>query len=61
MLVRQGIESSYDRDRRKARNRLERTIVQEKDAVVPGIEVTYLELDPHLFELDSNFQTTHET
>ena len=48
----QGIESSYDRDRRKTSERLGRMFAAqpESEAVIPGIEVAYLELDLQLWD-----------
>lgn len=50
ILACQGIESSDARDRRKAMRRLERMFVVETTTPIPGMEVTYLELDPKLWE-----------
>ena len=52
VLAFQGIESSYDRDRRKTRERLELMFVAQPESgvAVQGIEVSYLELDPQLWD-----------
>ncbi len=50
ILACQGIESSYDRHLRKTKERLERMFVAETTTPIPGMEVTYLELDPKLWE-----------
>jgi hypothetical protein len=52
ILASKGIESSYDRDCRKAQERLERMFAAqpESEVVIPGIEVAYLELDPRLWD-----------
>lgn len=50
ILTASGIESSYDRDRRKAAQRRQEMFKAERTTPIPGIEVTYLELDPSLWE-----------
>ena len=50
ILASRGIESSNDRDHRRAKQRREGTPKVEAEATVPGIEVTYLELDPRVWE-----------
>jgi hypothetical protein len=49
ILARSGIESSYARDRRRAKQRVERLGAGQLASVspLPGIEVSYLEFDPH--------------
>lgn len=50
ILAVKGIESSYHRDRRNAAQRRLEMFKAERASVIPGIEVTYLELDPSLWE-----------
>lgn len=50
ILARQGIESSYNRHLRKTKERLARMFIAETTTPIPGMEVTYLELDPKLWE-----------
>lgn len=50
ILAASGIESSYDRERRKAAQRNLETFKAERATPIPGIEVTYLELDLSLWE-----------
>jgi len=50
VLASQGIESSYRRDRRRARRRLQGMITTQTETPIPGIEVTYLEIDLELWE-----------
>ena len=49
-LAASGIESSYDRDRRKTAQRRLEMLRAETATPIPGIEVTYLELDPSLWD-----------
>ena len=60
ILTCQGIESSYDRSRMKTRARLARLFATETTTPIPGMEVTYLELDPQLFGFDSTSGRRHE-
>lgn len=50
ILAVKGIESSYDRDRKKAAQRRLEMFKAERTTPIPGIEVTYLQLDPRLWE-----------
>ncbi len=50
ILAGRGIESSYDRDRKRAAQRRLEMFKAEKTTPIPGIEVTYLELDPSLWD-----------
>jgi len=50
ILAVRGIESSYDRDRKNAVQRRLEMFKAERTTPIAGIEVTYLELDPSLWE-----------
>lgn len=50
ILAVRGIESSYDRDRKNAAQRRLVMFKSERTTPIPGIEVTYLEPDPSLWE-----------
>jgi hypothetical protein len=52
VLALKGIESSYDLQQKRARERLGRMFVSEleREAIIPGIEVAYHELDPQLWD-----------
>lgn len=50
ILAAKGIESSYDRDRKNAAHRRLEVFKAERTTAIPGIEVTYLELDLSLWE-----------
>ena len=50
VLACKGIESSYDRARRKVQKRLAKMFIEQTETAIPGIEVTYLTLDPRLWK-----------